>query len=55
MCKALPVKYGLQHRAAVLYPIKAGHCITNKLDKKTEGLWGHGDLQIKLSINNTSL
>lgn len=41
MCKALPLKEGLQHRAADLYPIEVGHCNTNNLDnKQVEGLMG---------------
>jgi len=41
MCKALPVKEGMQHRDADLYPIEVGYCNTNNLDnKQVEGLMG---------------
>jgi len=41
MCKALPVKESLQHRAADLRPIEVGHCNTNNLDnKQVEDLMG---------------
>jgi len=52
MCKALPVKEGLQHRTADLtadlYPIEVGHCNTNNLDnKQVEDLMGSWKLTNK--------